>query len=126
MPKGSLTINCCVAHFQPVDWPSIGPMTKPKVEEHCRLKIEGSVVGKLCGRLLDITFDMEIKGCMEDVKVRIAIRYTYRHTHHFMHAHGHAYANSTHTHAHAHAHAHANANAHTHARTHAHTHTHTQ
>ena len=30
-------------------------------------------MGKLCGRLLHITFDMEIEGCMEDVKVRLLI-----------------------------------------------------
>ena len=43
-------------------------------------------MGKLCGRLLNITFDMEINGCMEDVKVSIVISYTYNshiHTHAF-------------------------------------------
>ena len=69
-------INKYVTRLQPVTWPTVGPITKTKVEEHCRLKIEGSVVGKLCGRLLNITFDMQIEGCIEDVKVRIAISYT--------------------------------------------------
>ena len=68
--------NKCLTCLQPVTWPTVGPITKPKVEEHCRLKIEGSIVGKLCGRLLNVTFDMEIEGCIEDVKVRIAISYT--------------------------------------------------
>ena len=30
-------------------------------------------MGKLCGRLLRITFDIEIEGCMEDVKVRLSM-----------------------------------------------------
>jgi len=51
-------------------------MTREKVEEYCRLKIEGSDLGKLCKRLLHITFDKEIEGCMEDVKVRLAVSYT--------------------------------------------------
>ena len=72
-------VSANVWHFQPVKWPTTGPRTKTKVEEHCRLKIEGSVVGKLCGRLLNVTFDMEIEGCMEDVKVSLSIRYTLVH-----------------------------------------------
>ena len=62
-------------------------MTKTKVEEYCRLKIADSVWGKLCRRLLHITFDKEIKGCVEDVKVRLEVSYTHTtdaHTH--MHA----------------------------------------
>jgi hypothetical protein len=68
-----------VVHFQPVTWPTTGPLTKTKVEEHCRLKIEGSVVGELCGRLMNVKFDLEIEGCMEDVKVSLSIRYTLVH-----------------------------------------------
>jgi len=59
-----------VANFQPVEWPTTGDLTKAKVEAHCKLKIQGSVLGQLCGSLLHITFEKQIDGCMEDVKVR--------------------------------------------------------
>ena len=67
----------CVKNFQPVEWPTTGPMTKKTVEDYCRLKIADSVLGKLCRRFLPITFDKEIEGCMEDVKVRLAVSKTY-------------------------------------------------
>ena len=63
----------CVTIFQPVEWPTTGTMTRKTVEEYCRLKIADSVLGKLCKTLLHITFDKEIEGCMEDVKVRVAV-----------------------------------------------------
>ena len=85
------SISQCVVHFQPVDWPTTGPITKPKVEEHCRLKIEGSVVGELCGRLLNVTFDMEIEGCMEDVKVSLSTSYTSAHIRRYAQAHMHKF-----------------------------------
>ena len=67
----------CVKFFQPVEWPTTGGMTRTKVEEYCRLKIADSVLGKLCRRLLHITFDKEIESCIEDVKVRLAVSYTH-------------------------------------------------
>ena len=65
-----------VTIFQPSEWPTAGTMTRKTVEEYCRLKIEDSDLGKLCRRFLHITFDKEIEGCMEDVKVRLAVSYT--------------------------------------------------
>ena len=107
-------------HFQPVKWPTTGPLTKEKVEEHCRLKIEGSIVGKLCGRLLHITFHIEIEGCMEDVKVRLPISKTHAQARTGMHIYTH-----THVHRQSDTRTHARTHALTHARTHTHTHTHT-
>ena len=60
--------TCHVSYFQPVTWPANG-LTEIVVIAHCRLKIAGSVVGLVCGRLLGITFEREILGCIEDVKV---------------------------------------------------------
>ena len=84
----------CVTMFQPVEWPTTGPMTRKTVEEYCGLKIADSVLGKLCRRLLHITFDKEIEGCMEDVKVMLAISYTHNrraHSHTCINACKHAY-----------------------------------
>ena len=72
------TKHCSVFdNFQPVEWPTTGTMSRKTVEEYCRLKIAESDLGKQCRRLLHITFDKEIEGCMEDVKVRLAVSYTH-------------------------------------------------
>jgi len=60
--------------FQPFEWPTTGDITKKTVEEYCRMKIADTDLGKLCRKLLHITFEKEIEGCMEDVKVRLAVR----------------------------------------------------
>ena len=58
-----------IVFFQPLHWPVTG-LTKKIVEDHCRLKIEGSVLGVACRKLLGVSFEKDILGCMEDVKVR--------------------------------------------------------
>ena len=51
-------------------WPAgKDKLTEEAVTSHCRTKIESGIVGQACKNVLGIKFDIEIKSCIEDIKV---------------------------------------------------------
>jgi len=57
-----------VIHNQEATWPA-GEHSKEYVENYCNSRIKEGNIGKQCGNITGVNVEIEVKSCIEDIKV---------------------------------------------------------